>query len=1192
MKIWRMLLALSLWGISQLAISQCQCGEDVEGPQFDAPTYKLFNLCEAVNEYEILNPSDNCTLEPFTEFSIDTLSHTYCGLVPISGSSCGFELPWNLFFENFPEEIQYFTSNKFGLRTYPNNEAVIYGELVSLNNPNAKIQVELALYDGLNWDQYYEQNNANSYWSQCFNIGDGYLDWTYYKLDGIESFIVGLGDLAGTSFTLNHEPSDFTFAFQVGQRANGHTVGYGMSGQFSFDGFLSSQSLEISVPRQGVSTLVAELTCCAAPFTEISYFSSDECGNTTEFKQNIEVIDHQLPLLLNPIGASTPLVCEGYSPWQPQYEDNCGPVVQEIVNTSNASWYIAQDQCGNSLVSKVVVDVLPPLGENCSYFGCTDPTAPQYNPNALIGDGTCFWASVNVRAFLDLNMNGVLNAGEPGIAGAEIMSNADFGITTTNADGQTIMHYYTNESNNQITINLAPIGYTGMSTPNCYIIDPANPPNTVFFGVAPQPNLTQNLIVNLVSVTRPCDPQEWSLILDVYNPQTFTVSGALVTINLPSYCLLISADNLVAQVGQEITIATSDIEQGESGRYKVSLQLIPNLLGTETEILLTTTIQEQNVSVQHFFPSLCEGDGAAILTASPYGFEDEHFITAQSIEYYFIYTAPQNSSINSFDLAIFPNPSLLAFDPSTIAANHAYTVTLSYNPERYDLHFDNINLQAGDVLSITYLQDASGIDENLEIFQNIQYLAGDNFGASNDVVRNLIDCRDHSIEFNSNLDQCITEVQIESVGLFYNQFHWYIDDLLIDSLSQSIAIPIDTNLNSIRLVASNMLCNDELALSVDEIFTPRFIQFPVLPEAFCENESVLVVPASNANSLIWYLDDVQVANAAEYLVDHTATISAEAPAFGPCPAAVAQWSFTEIPLPQVNLVFLGDSLLCPGELIDVSVFSLLDTFNLFFNDNQILGNSLQIDQAGTITLISSNECGIDQAIQTFIPTPNPAVAFQITGETAFCEGDFVNLNVTGEGNIVVVSGESEIFNFPFNVYNSTLVVATATNDCGSETIELNVNAYPTPLASFSYDQITQTLTAGGSGQYQWYQNGLPIPNATNATYTITETAAYALEIISDQGCVDLSSTEFINYIHVAEHQFSPLIAYPNPTENICLVTGLENAIHSKLYVFDAKGALVYEQKITSNSISIDMSQWLPGLYHFDTLTAQCRVLKK
>jgi hypothetical protein len=389
-----------------------------------------------------------------------------------------------------------------------------------------------------------------------------------------------------------------------------------------------------------------------------------------------------------------------------------------------------------------------------------------------------------------------------------------------------------------------------------------------------------------------------------------------------------------------------------------------------------------------------------------------------------------------------------------------------------------------------------------------------------------------------------------------------------------------------------MLCADELALSVDEIFTPRFIEFPVLPNSFCANESVLISPISNTNEIIWYLDQVQVASGSQFIVDQSATIIAEAPAFGPCPAATAEWTISEIELPQVNIEFSGDSLICPNELVEITSTSLLDTFNLFFNDTQIFASSIQINQPGIITITSSNECGIDQDIQIFNPAPDPTVSFEINGQTSFCEGEFVNIDVTGIGTIQVFSEENEITNFPFNIYNSSLVQATAMNDCGSSTIELIVTVYPTPQANFTFDQATQTLTATEPGQYQWYQNGQPIPNATDATYTITETAAYSLQIVSDQGCADFSSTEFLNYIGLDESPETQLTAYPNPSANICLISGLIPTINSRLSVYDAKGSLIFVQKIDSETLTIDMSQWAPGLYHFDTQTAHGRIIKQ
>jgi hypothetical protein len=1188
MKSWSMLLALGFMGLSNLAFSQCECGEDLEGPQFDAPGYKLIEDCGIENPYDLLSPQDNCTIYPGTNAFYDTLSYSYCGLKPLSSSSCGFTFPWNLYLAQLPLELRYFRATNLGFRELPNNEGLIYGELESVDNPNATLLVNIKLYDGLNWEAYSSQGN---YEANCNELITEYQDWTYFKLNGSSSSLVGEGDLIGTNLNLSHIPMDFTLAFQVGESANGHTSGYGIGGTFNCSGTLVSESLLLNASIETTASLAAELSCCEKPYFKVNYSAIDDCGNSGYFTQIVEILDLTAPILTNPFNSQIPVTCEGLAAWEPIYEDNCSQVVYSVAQTDTELWYIGSDACGNSIVTPINAVLTHPLGDQCNLSGCTDSAAAEYDPYAIVDDGSCFNAAIDVYVFLDEDENGIFNSNERGISQALVNSTADFGVSTTDADGHFTAHYYTNSLYNIIEVTFGLTGFTAFSSDNLQVVDGSNPPDAIYVGFAPQQIQPVDVIINLVPETQPCDQSEWSLIVDVYNQQIGTINNVPITIVLPAYCSLISADNLDSQVGQEIIILTSAIEQGESGRYKLNLGVNLDLISEGEDIAIVTSSSDDNSQSTHLFSTVCEQQGQVKLFSAPEAFSSENYLLAQNIEYYFIYKETSSEFVNSFDVALFPNDSLDEFDPSTIASNRPFTYTYSTSPERYDIHFRDLALGFGDVISLTYELDASRISNNLEIIQSIQYLADETFGISNELEINIINCDSYRIQYASNLDQCISDIQIEAFGQFYTTYDWFVDDNLIESFAQSINIPIDTSITSIRMEASNLICRDSLLIEVGEIYTPRFIEFPELPSSFCENESVLIIPTSNATDIQWYVDNELMSVGSQFVIDQTATILAEAPAFGPCGAAFAEWSITETVLPEVSLSYDGDSLLCPQEVITVTAASLLDTFNVYFNDLEIFGEIIDVDQAGLITITSSNECGIDQAIQAFTPSPDPSVSFEINGEVEFCEGSFVNLDVSSVGTLEVLQDNTAVVNFPFNVYESSVITATATNLCGSATEQLSIQVNPNPVAEFIFDETTQTLMAVGSGSYQWYLNGEPIVNATNESYTIQETGAYSLVIVSEFGCTDMSSTEFLNHISIKELLASELTVFPNPTKTKFVIKAMGKQSIEFVLVYDSKGTIMTEIRTSSPSFEIDAAQWPTGIYHLVTPIGNLRLVK-
>jgi hypothetical protein len=112
-------------------------------------------------------------------------------------------------------------------------------------------------------------------------------------------------------------------------------------------------------------------------------------------------------------------------------------------------------------------------------------------------------------------------------------------------------------------------------------------------------------------------------------------------------------------------------------------------------------------------------------------------------------------------------------------------------------------------------------------------------------------------------------------------------------------------------------------------------------------------------------------------------------------------------------------------------------------------------------------------------------------------------------------------------YDVTLIT---TNANGTDTLVLA--GYITVYATPAFPMITQngmTLTSSIATTYEWQLNGIPIPGATNQTYTATETGYYTVLITDEHGCQN-STTLFVEVTGIDEQIAGEVISiFPNPS---------------------------------------------------------------
>lgn len=192
--------------------------------------------------------------------------------------------------------------------------------------------------------------------------------------------------------------------------------------------------------------------------------------------------------------------------------------------------------------------------------------------------------------------------------------------------------------------------------------------------------------------------------------------------------------------------------------------------------------------------------------------------------------------------------------------------------------------------------------------------------------------------------------------------------------------------------------------------------------------------------------------------------------------------------------------------------------------------------------------------ESFCNTPTPLTA--VAGTT-------VNSVLWGNGSTTnpLVITQPGTYNVTVN-YNGTCI--------GQATTVIPQGTIPaTPLIAPN----GTVLVSSSASNYQWHHNGTAIPGETNQTITISAGGTYTVSTTGPDGCT-VFSAPYQSNVGLEENDLSGITAYPNPTNGMLEISGLQS--NDQLSMHDLQG-----KKIRINGVSshqIDLSALENGVY--------------
>jgi gliding motility-associated-like protein len=275
--------------------------------------------------------------------------------------------------------------------------------------------------------------------------------------------------------------------------------------------------------------------------------------------------------------------------------------------------------------------------------------------------------------------------------------------------------------------------------------------------------------------------------------------------------------------------------------------------------------------------------------------------------------------------------------------------------------------------------------------------------------------------------------------------------------------------------------------------------------AICQGDSVQLV-ASGGNSYTWSNgqtgSSIFVSNAGSYTV--TATNNC-----GNATSSAVNISIN--PLPNVSIT-ASQTGICGTQTVTLTASGA----SSYIWNTSANTATITINQAGTYSVIGTNNCGNDTASISITQDTNPQANITNNGRDTLCKGETTTLTANGIGNFTW-NGSSTIQN-SITVNQPGNYFLIASNSCGSDTayytIYLNgINADFTPTPTNGNIPLTVNFTNNSvfADSYYWTFGDNNTSTVINPNNTYQNPGEYSVILIAENtyGCKDTATYEFI-----------------------------------------------------------------------------------
>jgi photosystem II stability/assembly factor-like uncharacterized protein len=273
------------------------------------------------------------------------------------------------------------------------------------------------------------------------------------------------------------------------------------------------------------------------------------------------------------------------------------------------------------------------------------------------------------------------------------------------------------------------------------------------------------------------------------------------------------------------------------------------------------------------------------------------------------------------------------------------------------------------------------------------------------------------------------------------------------------------------------------------------------------------------------------------------------------------------------------------------------------SSSNLYNPSVQYNTPGaySVKLVVSNAIGIDSlTIQNYINVaPSPTIVADSSSILKCKYNDTVLIHVNGGINYTwsPLSGIQQISNGVFECFTQNPInyffKGYGSNGCFNiDTVKINLKIPPTSISISAISGGFKAITTNplNTSTFQWFLNGIAIPNSNNDTLLTSVLGTYSCVVTIANGCSRTSNPILFSSINPILTNGFIFKVLPNPSAGQFSVSAESKDLIKAIQISDLLGRQVLATKIGSNSLLKTFKLETTGIYFISLINQNDKII--
>lgn len=243
--------------------------------------------------------------------------------------------------------------------------------------------------------------------------------------------------------------------------------------------------------------------------------------------------------------------------------------------------------------------------------------------------------------------------------------------------------------------------------------------------------------------------------------------------------------------------------------------------------------------------------------------------------------------------------------------------------------------------------------------------------------------------------------------------------------------------------------------------------------------------------------------------------------------------------------------------------------------DQLTVSDYAVDTVANETIAAGDKCGNYSFYANTVINPSDSVTS--------CEGSTIILATDSISGFTyqwfvdssLISGATN-FNYTVDSTGNYSVVVTTAYGCVDTAKGTQVTLFPLPGIPV-ISQLDELLISTPASSYQWYENNVIIPGATDQTYPPFEEGDYTVQITDSNGCATVSDSYHFIPIGISNAEDQGISVF-EANNILFLQLNDKKFLGGEIKIFNALGSNAYSSIVNSEMLQIDLSHMPAGIY--------------